>query len=63
MICPHCGSPAIKTDTGNDGMMYVAEDDEGGCTECYDGDISLFACQKDPKHIFYTDDGAGNSNN
>ena len=59
MICPYCGGPVYKTKTGNEGYMYVAEDD-GSCTECYDGDISLWQCQLNTKHTFYADDGAGN---
>ena len=62
MICPYCGAHAHKQLTGNDDCwMYVAED-TGSSTECFDGDISMFVCETNEKHIFYADDLNGNKN-
>lgn len=46
MYCPVCKDPAIETKTGNDGAIYVAEEDTSGCSthECYDPDIKMFKC-------------------
>ena len=55
MICPHCGKPATQAETGNDGVLYVAEDLYGS-TEIYDGDIKMFHCSSgNPTHVFYTE--------
>lgn len=60
MICPYCGGPVYKAKTGNEGELGVAEFSDS-CTEGYDFDISVWQCQLNTKHIFYADDGAGNS--